>query len=533
MKEKTTKITQPQQLNLSREQIKKDFSVKNTYGNFTKVALYEEVIDQQTGKPQGLVHIMNPYEKNQVVISLATQASRKDVDDIVQQVSPISEFCRMLSKMAQCYDQGTPLIIEGGTALGKTFMINKFTELLYGKGAKPLDLYCSGQTDVSELMGKWVPNVGASEETKAKWSKFIESEYGQEQSADIHRAVKGSGEALSTVDRSNMYRGQLEQLVKEAGFNTAQFTFQYGAVPKAFSGEYRDGKFMEREGGEGFILHIQEVGHAKTEVTNCLLRVRGEQGELADSIQLWEDGGRQVHKGPKTFIVFSTNPVEGYLNRKPIDPALSRGVEWLRLGPELSRDSINMIAMQIFSYNLGNDQEPKSKHYSLDLRKAPEIAETLALAMVVIHQTYAKHFNLGESDDPQKTPVVMDNMSRVSRSLLEYQVTDTEGVVDLARTLERAITNTYLDRAKEEGRAKLVTLLEDRLYGETGKAMFEGKQETLANRLNILAKRALGAQSRAKPGSTTTNSKAAEVVNIRRQEEITKLLDQALKELDS
>lgn len=153
--------------------------------------------------------------------------------------------------------------------------------------------------------------------------------------------------------------------------------------------------------------------------------------------------------------------------------------------------------------------------------------------MVVIHQTYAKHFNLGESDDPQKTPVVMDNMSRVSRSLLEYQVTDTEGVVDLARTLERAITNTYLDRAKEEGRAKLVTLLEDRLYGETGKAMFEGKQETLANRLNILAKRALGAQSRAKPGSTTTNSKAAEVVNIRRQEEITKLLDQALKELDS
>lgn len=70
-------------------------------------------------------------------------------------------------------------------------MINKFTELLYGKGAKPLDLYCSGQTDVSELMGKWVPNVGASEETKAKWSKFIESEYGQEQSADIHRAVKG------------------------------------------------------------------------------------------------------------------------------------------------------------------------------------------------------------------------------------------------------------------------------------------------------------------------------------------------------
>lgn len=97
----------------------KDFSVKNTYGNFTKVALYEEVIDQQTGKPQGLVHIMNPYEKNQVVISLATQASRKDVDDIVQQVSPISEFCRMLSKMAQCYDQGTPLIIEGAQRLVK------------------------------------------------------------------------------------------------------------------------------------------------------------------------------------------------------------------------------------------------------------------------------------------------------------------------------------------------------------------------------------------------------------------------------
>ena len=533
MKQETTPITQQQQPKpLSEEQIKKDFSVKNTYGDFTKVALYEEVIDPQTGKAQGLVHIMNPYEKNQVVISLATQASRKDVEDLVQKVSPIPEFCRMLCKMAQCYEQGTPLIIEGGTALGKTFMINKFTELLYGKGAKPLDFYCSGQTDVSELMGKWVPNVGASAETQAKWSKFIESEYGQKRSAEIHKAVQESGEALSTEDRSNMYQAQLTRLVRDAGFNdTAQFTFQYGAVPKAFSGEYRDGKFMEREGAEGFILHIQEVGIAKPAVVNCLLRVRGEQGELAETIQLWEDGGRHVHKGPKACIVFSTNSVEGFLDRKPIDPALSRGAEWLRLGAELSGDSIKMIARQIFSYNLGNDQEPKNKHRLLDLRKAPEIAETLTLAMVAIHQTYAKHFNLGDSDDPQKTPVVMDNMSKVSRSLLDYQVKDTQGGVDLAATLEHAITNTYIDRAREEGRADLVKQLDDRLYGETSKAMFEGKNETLADRLNILAKRALAAQSSAKPGSTTTESKAEEVVNQRILEELKKDLEQAIQQL--
>ncbi len=41
----------------------------------------------------------------------------------------------------------------------KSCLADKFTELRYGRGVKPLDFYCSGQTDVSELMAKWVTKV--------------------------------------------------------------------------------------------------------------------------------------------------------------------------------------------------------------------------------------------------------------------------------------------------------------------------------------------------------------------------------------
>jgi hypothetical protein len=485
------KTTAPTTKELLETEITREFMKKDSFGDFLKVAVYESVTDPATGKAQGLIHVMNPYDPYAVVVSLTTQATQEDVEQIVKSVSATPEFCQIISKLAECYQLGLPVIIEGGTAVGKTFAVNKFTELLYGKGVKCLDFYCSGQTDVGDLIGKWVPVEGTSAETRAKWETFIDSEAGKERVQKICDTVEKSGKNQSGADKAKMYQAQLTALTKELGFGGDKgFAFQYGAIPKAFGGEYRDGHFQLRDGAEGFICHVQEAGLAKPAVLNALLRIRGEQGALADSIQLWEDSGRVVQKGPRTFIVLTNNPVDGYLDRKPIDPALSRGVEWLRLGEGVSEESVKMTARQIFTYRLGNDQAPVNRNPVLDMRQAPDLGLAIGEAMVAIHQTLSEHFNLGESDDPQRNPVVVDNMFKVAQNLQNYQVKTDKGDLDAGRSLARAITRTYLERARLEDREDLEKLVNERISGTTGKVEFEGKTISLAQKLNVLAARA-------------------------------------------
>lgn len=347
---------------------------------------------------------------------------------------------------------------------------------------------------MGDLIGKWVAVEGASAETRAKWEKFIDSEAGRNRLQSIRDTVEKSGDELSAADKANMYQAQLAHLAKEIGLKEdTGFVFQYGAIPKAFGGEYRDGKFQIREGAEGFICHVQEAGLAKPAVLNALLRIRGEQGEIADSIQLWEDSGRVVTKGSKTFIVLTNNPVDGYLDRKPIDPALSRGAEWLRLGESVSEKPVKMTARKIFTYNLGNDRPPSNRSAILDLRDAPALGAAIGETMVAIHQTMSSHFNLGESDDPQRNPVIMDNMFKVAQMLQNFQVKTDRGELDVGKSLSRAIGRTYLERARPDDRANLEKLINDRIFGATGQVEFEGKTVTLASKLNLLAGRAMQA----------------------------------------
>ena len=464
------------------------FAEKDRFGDFTRAALYEAVTDPVTGENHGIIHITNPYEAYGVIVSIPTRASKEEVEKIIAVISPIPEFCAMLSKLAECYELGLPLMIEGGTSVGKTFMVNKFTEMVYGKGVKPLDFYCSGQTDVSDLIGKWVPREGVGDQVHEKWEQFLRSQHGQERLEAIADGIARTSDQMTPGDQANMYIAQMQGLAAEAGLSlNSDFTFQLGAIPKAFMGEYVDGKFQVREGAEGFIIHVQEAGLAKPSVLNALLRIRGEQGRIAESLQLWEDSGRVVNKGPKTFIVFTNNPADGYLDRKPIDPALSRGLEWQRFGEGLSDVSVEMTARKIFTFSLGNNEDPRSKRPIFDFRLAPEVGAAIGNAMAGIHQILAKQLNSPDQDDPQVNPVVMDNMFKVAQMLQSHQVKAGE-TIDVGQTLMRAISRTYLERCSPAARGDLTKLVQEALYGDTSKQDFNGQLLTLADRLDRLAR---------------------------------------------
>jgi len=144
---------------LREEEIEAKIKERGPAGEIFGGIVFEEEIDSETQEKKRYIYFGNPYKERPIITKLETDASQEDIEAIKKEIIPIKESFEILEAMARTYKHRQPLLIEAPTAIGKTYLADKFTEFLYGRGVKPLDFYCSGQTDVSELMAKWVPKV--------------------------------------------------------------------------------------------------------------------------------------------------------------------------------------------------------------------------------------------------------------------------------------------------------------------------------------------------------------------------------------
>ncbi len=151
---------------LKRQEILERVKERGPEGEILGGIIFEEEIDPETGEKKKFIYIGNPYKERPLIIKLETEATREEVEAIKKEIIPMRETFEILEAIAMTYRLRQPLLIESPTSIGKTFLVEKFTELLYGYGVKPLDFYCNGQTDVSELMAKWVPRVETLEEKR-------------------------------------------------------------------------------------------------------------------------------------------------------------------------------------------------------------------------------------------------------------------------------------------------------------------------------------------------------------------------------
>ena len=455
----------------------------------------EKVVDPETKEERmkRYIYIGNPYEERPIIIKLETDATQEDVEVIKKrEIIPMRESFEILVAMAMTYKHRQPLLIEGPTAIGKTYLAEKFTELLYGRGVKPLDFYCSGQTDVSELMAKWVPRV-ETEEEKRKWEQFLELSETQEKLYEIAQEVE-QAEGLSPERKLALIHTRLQELAKSAGLSErTEWRLQYGAVPKAMGLSLNpDGSFSyDEQRGMGFIIHIEEVGLAEPQVINALLKLRGERGKLAEEIQLWENGGRKIKAGPKFWAFFSTNPPEEYLARNEVDPALARGVVFIRMG-ELSEESLRLAAEYYFTYKLGEKPKEKPEGCILDIWSHPEIGREIAEVVSAFHSDLNKELKKGEKGRQQRIPLTLDDMARVADALIDTQIRNKEtGLLDLTETLKRLIHFYYLNRlADRDLKETMEANIHELLEGDTGKKEFEGKVRTRREIFDILVERA-------------------------------------------
>ena len=480
---------------LREEEIERKIKERGPNGEILGGIVFEEEIDPETQEKKKYIYIGNPYEERPTIIKLETEATKEDVEAIKKEIIPMRESFKMLEAIAITYKLRQPLLIEGPTAIGKTFIIEKFTELLYGRGVKPLDFYCSGQTDVSELMARWVPKV-ETEEEKRKWQEFLELPETQTKISQIAQEVEQK-EKLSPEQKLALIHTRLQELVKEAGLSErTQWKLQYGAVAKAM-GLIRnpDGTFsFDEQTGIGFILHIQEVGLAEPQVIDVLLKLRGKRGKLAEEIQLWENGGRKIKAGPKFWVVFTTNPPEEYLARNEVDPALARGVVYLRMG-ELSEESLHLAAEYYFTYKVGRKPEKKPEGCILDIYNHPEIGKEIAKVVATFHIVLNRELKRGERGRRQRIPLTLDDMARVADALITCQIRDKNtGLLDLAETLKRLIHFYYLDRLADiELKNQMARILDDMLFNTTkatGAVKFEGRTISRKEMFDILVKRA-------------------------------------------
>jgi len=326
-----------------------------------------ETTTQEGGQEKNIVKIAG--------IPLESYSSKEEIQEILSEIWPIRDTVKMLETMAVNYQLKRGLIIEGGTGIGKTFVVNKFAELVFGKGNKPIDFYCNGETSTFELLAKYVPNTEGG--NNPEWEDFLQTREGQDLVRDLEKETSKKSLDIDKFEKI------MTEMAKKAGVdsNVSNWSFQLGALPRAMTMPEDVTKPPSEENpARGGILHIQEVGIAQAEIINALLQLGGKEGRLADKINIWENGGREIEAGPDFWIVYSTNPPESYNSRQTIDQALLRRNSYLSLGEGDLTIQDEQLEEYFKDISQGNDtfeefkkRKPELYNYALEKLKDLDI----------------------------------------------------------------------------------------------------------------------------------------------------------------
>jgi hypothetical protein len=415
---------------------------------------YFEEEDPETGERKKYVNIMG--------IKIEAEASKEDIEEIKRELLMSELDQKLFRRMAQAYVLRQPMMIEGAPAAGKTFAIKYFTKLLYGKDAEPLTIYGTNRTESDTILGHWVPKT-ESEKEKKLWNEFLESAEGKKATEDIIEELKGKKDLLEE-QRQNILREKLKELAKSIGLShLTEFEFKEGPLLKAYSAD----------NGKGYILDVEELGVIPTNVQETFLPIGGERGTLAKTIQFWENGRMLYKLGPKTWIVFASNPPEEVGARHEVTTALASRLVWFRIEEEAIQPKVEALID-----NLYTKEKPEIKPENIfiyaekpiDFTQYPELAKSLALAAKTFHTQFVEAYSsLGEKDRNQKFEISARDAARVVDFLLKFQKIDPEtGEIDLVGTFEEAIDFYYLSRlADKDLKEKMKNTLKEILYGKT------------------------------------------------------------------
>lgn len=349
-----------------------------------------------------------------------------------------------LAKVASAVELRQPCLLEGETAASKTSSIEYLAALL---GQPVFRLNLNGQTDTSELIGKYVPNEGTLAVAFNDLLKNIATL--KSESRAIVESANVAGRALSQLES--------QQIARNEGLEVPDWKWQDGIIPQAMR--------------MGAWVILDEINLAEPQILERLNSVLENMPSLTLSEHAGEKIGDRDNPVHENFRIFATmNPAE-YSGRSAMSPAYKD--RWLsyRFCPtpkakefaEMFRLLINgkqpAVEIEGTRYK-ANDVEPKY----------PELAvigglEEFLGRLARFHETMISHARNREIGKDFKEPYIFTRRGLLAfiSYLDQKQLHDrSSGDVETIHTnpkkiLLKALNEFYLDKMRSSSDRKKIT----------------------------------------------------------------------------
>ena len=334
---------------------------------------------------------------------------------------------------------GQPVLIEGATDIGKTKAIEYLAHLTNHHAIR---LSLSGQTDVTEFIGKYVPNT---EDARSTFERIINNR---------EKLSKKSQAILDNMDKEEGLRGLTEDecraVAKYEGLNfdsQINWVWQDGIIPKA----------MTHDGGKGTWLYLDELGTAEPQV---LVRIN-RMFEKVARLELAENGNRMVQAGSEFRMFASTNPPE-YSGRLPLAPDALR--RWAY--QKMDRLPISVIRDRLAYKNRRKKSDPvlalkkigvlDSAAIDFKQENNAELSEILDDTQVEFYAQLQEMVDKGDvgKDQRQKVGIEYSDLDRASDFISKFGGSDPE------KTLRTALNFYFVNKFGDKDRQKVTQLME-------------------------------------------------------------------------
>ncbi|MEI8270576.1 MAG: hypothetical protein WCG45_04350, partial [bacterium] len=464
---------------------------------------YEKIKDEETGKEKSIVNILG--------VEIETYASKEDIQKLKEEIILSNLDQTLLRKTAECYKLKQPILFEGDPGAGKTFIFEKFVEMIYGAGC-PIDtLVGTPRTSELDILGHWAP----------RGEKRVDSEeYNNEiivyqNSPEFKALSEEFNQRLSTLN-NRLKNNEINQEGFENEFSeiSSEFTKkQKDSITSHFSKsllsvddsdwEFKQGALLRAYSGtegKGYPLIIDEFNLIPSNYQQIFLQISGQSGGLSDKVSFWGNGGiTSYHRGKETALFFASNFPEKTEGRSEVVAPMSDRLVWTILSDKEYKDKKRAIIetaggrlqnrkSEVFKIDPNRVSVPVENGLQWDRVLDEKLGEQIADVVFLLANQFENNYQevgdkLTYNGETRKRTQRLEFSSRNAMRLFSYidkfQVRGETGNVDFTDTLKRGYEMYYVSRLADVNMQKKAwKIFDELLTGDTGKIKFE-KQFTL------------------------------------------------------
>ncbi len=440
-------------------------------------------------------------------VEVETYASEEDIQQLKEEIILSNLDQTLLRKTAECYKLKQPILFEGDPGAGKTFLFEKFIEMVYGKGC-PIDtLVGSPRTSELDILGHWAPR-GDKGVDKDKYDEEIKSYQKSEGvktlSEEFNENLSSLNEKLKTgVITDDDFETEFSQISTEftkrqkdllvehfskssVSINDSDWEFKQGALLRAYAG--RDGK--------GNPLIVDEFNIIPSNYQQIFLQIGGQGGGLSEKVSFWGNGGKTSYKrGPETALFFASNFPEKTEGRSEVVAPMSDRLVWTILSDKEYQEKKRAIKQtaggrlqnrktELFKLDQDRVSVPVENGIQWDKVLNEKLGEQIADIVDLLDDQFVKNYSQigdklsinGETRKrTQKLEFSSRNAMRLYSFLDKFQVRNEKtGIVDFTETLKKGYEMYYISRLSDpDMQKKGWKLFDELLVGDTGKIEFE------------------------------------------------------------